>query len=384
MLSTGYYRILVAIETDATRYYGSNAMRPALLSVSDSEQMLAHLAADLKSMLPSISQCSLIAPGALFDQTQILRPAFPVFNALESSSLPQPAGQFRPGMVSIAASNGSMPLDELQPLSDIPLGLLQLLPVVIHGPLDEVAELGQAMEYRFLEEGQLSAHSAKWLESAFGVSINHARFMTLTDLNAMLQLQLENFGFLPMWQLLDAALSDHSGILRVQTSGGLVLEWRDQAVHTDFETFDYWANLGGGREKEAARQKLAEAYGDWTRELRQYLTTLKAHGVSVNFYLPGQNEVPLSGSYTIEHSERSPIAGWASVTEHSFSEMGTIAVSLVKDGQLFNYYPLSPAGLNEIHAAIRDLVPGGNTVAFPGSILYGEKHRRLKADTYPG
>ena len=30
--------------------------------------------------------CSLIAAGALFDQTQVLRPSYPVFNALESAS----------------------------------------------------------------------------------------------------------------------------------------------------------------------------------------------------------------------------------------------------------------------------------------------------------
>jgi hypothetical protein len=100
-----------------------------------------------------------------------------------------------------------MPNSDLQPLPDIPLGLLQLLPVVVNGPPELVEELGQAMEYRFLEEGQVSAHSASWLETAFGISINHARMMTLTDLNAMLRMQLDHFGFLPLWELLDAALS---------------------------------------------------------------------------------------------------------------------------------------------------------------------------------
>ena len=382
MSSTGYYRIMVAIETDATRYYGANAKRPALLGGSDSEQLLAHLAADLKSMLPSISQCSLIAPGAVFDQTQVLRPSYPVFRALESASTVGSTTEFRPAMVSIPAKDHVMPHVDLQPLSNIPLGLLQLLPVLVHGPHDVVAELGQAMEYRFLEEGQLSAHSAKWMETAFGVSINHARFMTLTDLNAMLQLQLENFGFLPMWQLLDAALSERADTLQLRTDSGLVFEWRDNAVHADFETFDYWANIGGGREKESGRQILAEAYGNWTRESRQYLTTLRAHGVTVNYYSPGDSENPLEGAFTVQTRAMSSGGNRASVTEHSYSEMGTIAVSLVMDGELHNYYPLSPAGLNEIHAVIRERVPSGVTLAFPGTILYDEKNRHLKADTH--
>jgi len=381
MRETEHYRILVAIETDATRYHGERAVRPDLLGGPDAEQLLAHLAADLKSLLPSISRCSLIAPGALFDQTQILRPAYPVFSALESASRAERAAGFRAGLISIAAENNAMPVEDLQPLEDIPLGLLQVLPCVLHGPADQVSELGQAMEYRFLEEGQLSAHSAKWLETAFGIAINHARFMTLTDLNAMLRLQLDHFGFLPMWELLDAALNDQADSLVVQTASGKVFEWRDHAVHTDFESFDYWTNEGAGRDREGARQMLANGYGDWTREVRQYLTTLKAHGVSLEFHLPGVDGESLSGNYLVESSEASPEADSAVVTQHHFEELGTIALSLVKDGKLLNFYPLSPDGLNDIHTSIRRQVPSGQTVAFPGTLQYDEASRRLKPDS---
>ena len=302
MQDTGHYNLLVAIETDATRYYGANAKRPVLLGARDAEQMLAHLAADLKSLLPSISRCSLIAPGALFDQTQILRPSYPAFAALESASIVERAEEFRPQLVSIDAADGVMPVENLQPLDDIPLGLFQLLPVVLHGPSGVVAELGQAMEYRFLEEGQLSAHSAKWLETAFGVSINHARFMTLTDLGAMLRMQLDHFGFLPLWELLDTAINNRDEILQVQTDSGKVFEWRDKAVHTDFETFDHWANQGEGRKLAGARQMLAGAYGEWTQGIRQYLTTLEAHAVSLEFHLPGAHGDFLQGGYYIEES----------------------------------------------------------------------------------
>ena len=384
MSATGHYRILVAIETDATRYYGPEAIRPAVLGASDTEQLLAHLATDLKSMFPSISNCSLITPGAVYDQTQILRPSYPVFSALEASSVAQRAEEFRPRMVSIAARDGVMPVEDLQPIRDIPLGLLQLLPLVIHGPASEVAELGQAMEYRFLEEGQLSAHSAKWLEAAFGVSINHGRFMTLTDLNAMLRMQLEHFGFLPMWELLDAALNDSGTDLGVTAASGTSFEWRDGAVHTQFETFDYWATEGRGRGMAAIRLILAENYGDWTREIRQYLTTLAAHGVELKFHLPGKEEEILTGSFLVEISASKPSADAATVTEHSYNEMGTIAVSLVKDDRMINYFPLTPLGLNDIHHAIRDQVPHGHTVAYPGTILYNEATRRLAPESRSG
>jgi len=381
MSAKGHYRILVAIETDATRYYGANAIRPAVLGNSDTEQLLAHLATDLKSMFPSISNCSLIAPGAVYDQTQILRPSYPVFSALEAVSVAPRAEEFRPGMVSIPASAGVMPVNDLQPIEDIPLGLLQLLPLVIHGPESDVAELGQAMEYRFLEEGQLSAHSAKWMEAAFGVSINHGRFMTLTDLNAMLRMQLEHFGFLPMWELMDAALNDNDSTMIVTTDSGTNFEWRDHAVHTQFETFDFWANEGRGRGMAATRLMLAENYGDWTREIRQYLTTLAAHGIDLKFHLPGRVNEVLTDSFLVEISGNKPAADATTVTEHSYHEMGTIAVSLVKDDRMINYYPLKPLGLNDIHRAIRDQVPHGHTVAYPGTVLYDEVTRRLAPES---
>jgi hypothetical protein len=378
--NSGFYRILVAIETDATRFYGANASRPALLGTSESEQMLAHIAADLKSLLPEISNCSLIAAGALFDQTQILKPSFPVFGALEAVSTNDSAENFKPGLVSIGAKNGEMPSSDLQPQPDIPLGLLQLLPITVHGPADLVEELGQAMEYRFMEEGQVSAHTAAWLEPAFGISVNHARLMTLTDLNAMLRMQLDHFGFLSMWELLDAALSEQPGPLLVKTQNGHEFEWKNGAVHTGYETFDSWASNGAGAQIVAARQALAAAYGDWIREFRQYLTTLTAHGLDFSFHLAG-NGHPMEGTFFKEQSNASPSASDSTITEHSYSELGTIAVTARNGDNLENYYPLCPRGLNDIQAYLRKHVPGMHTVAFPGTILYDENTRRLVPDT---
>jgi hypothetical protein len=372
---TGFYRTLVAIETDATRYYGPQASRPALLGPREAEQLLAHVAADMRALLPAIAECRLIAAGALFDQTQILRPGYPVFAALEAGG----ARPFKPGLVSIGTADGVMPAEALQPGADIPLGLLQLLPVVVHGPARLVEELGQAMEYRFLEQGQLSPHAAAWLQTAFRISVNHARLMTLTDLNAMLRLQLEHFGFLPLWELLDAALSGSNGELRVGTPSGKTLEWKDGEVHAVFETFDFWAREGGGAGLPAARLALAGGYGDWTREMRQYTTTLRAHGVAICFHLPGGGPA-LAGTWFSEDSGAAPQDGDPAVTEHSFGDLGTVAVTAVAGDRLENYYPLRPRGLNDIQARLREVVRGGHMVAFPATILYDEQTRRLRPD----
>jgi hypothetical protein len=373
------YRVLVAMETDATRYYGPDATRPALLGATDAEQMLAHIAADLQALIPEVSRCSLVAPGALYDQTQILRPGCPVFSALETAANQVGTESFKPGLVSIGAVDGNMPVSELQPMADIPLGLLQLLPIVIHGPSEQINRLATIMEHRFLEQGQLSAHSATWLQAAFNVSILHARLMTSTDLNAMLRLQLEHHGFLPIWELLDAALYERVEPLTVSTASGKTWHWEAGAAHSTFETFDYWASEGAGAEVAADRLALAAGYAEWTRELRQYLVTLRAHGLAVRLVLPGSTE-PLTDSFLIEVSANAAQEGACVITEHQFDDLGTIAVTVVSGARVENWYPLRPRGLNDMHVRLRQQASAEQTVAFPGTILYDEDTRRLRPE----
>lgn len=373
------YRVLVAMETDATRYYGPDATRPAVLRKTDAEQMLAHIAADLQVLIPEVSRCSLVAPGALYDQTQILRPGCPVFSALEAAARQIGTESFKPGLVSIGAVEGNMPVSELQPMADIPLGLLQLLPIVIHGPSEQINRLATTMEHLFLERGQLSAHSATWLQAAFDVSILHARLMTSTDLNAMLRLQLEHHGFLPIWELLDAALYERVEPLTVSTANGKTWRWEAGAAHTTFETFDYWASEGAGAEVAADRLALAAGYAEWTRELRQYLVTLRAHGLAVRLVLPESTE-PLTDSFLTEVSADAAEDDHCVVTEHQFDDLGTIAVTVVSGARVENWYPLRPRGLNDMHVRLRQQASAEQTVAFPGTILYDQGTRRLRPE----
>jgi len=329
MASVQHQYILVGIETDPTRYYGENASRPVLLDRTAAEQVLAHLATDLTSLFPAISLCTLTMAGALFDQTQLLRPGLLVYQALETlQHASNPGDDFQPRLLSIGARKGHMPLDELQPFEDIPLGLLQVLPVLVSGPADDMLTLAEEMEHRFLEQGQLSAHSAKGLESQFGISLNHARFMTITDLNALLRLQLEHYGFLPLWELLDTAIHSPEQVMQVTTAEGLNFEWRDSAV-------------------------------------------------------PGMEDVELGDTFLLEESTVQPRQDAAAVTEHHADDLGTVAVTVVNGARQINFYPLLPDGLNDLHRFIRKQGFGGD-VAFSSNIICDMNTRQLIADTLPG
>ncbi len=380
MASIRNHHILVGVETDPTRYHGESASRPALLDRAAAEQVLAHVATDLSSMFPSINHCTLTMAGALFDQTQVLRPLSPVYKALETlQQSGNPGSDFQPRLLSIGASAGHMPLEALQPFDNIPLGLLQILPLVLTGPAEYVDDIATEMEHRFLEQGQLSAHSAKSLQSRFQVSVNHARFMTITDLNALLRLQLEHYGFLPLWELLDAAMTAPSGTLEISTPQGPAFKWRDGAVHSFFESFDWWAQYGGGADYPAADQHLQSAYTDWTRTYRRYLTMLSAHGVEVRQHLPGLEDTEIKDSFFIEESTVTPRPNTAPVTEHSTDDLGVIVVSVVTGVRQINLYPLLASGLNDLHQFIHEQDYGGD-VAYPGRICYDENSRQLVAD----
>lgn len=381
MPEISHKRILVAIETDATRYHGEHATRPYLLDRAGSEQMLAHLATDLAAQFPEIKSCALSLTGALFDQTQLLRPAFPIFASLESMLTASFAGQdFQPRLFSIGAESGLMPAADLQPLTDIPLGLLQTLPLLVTGNPELIEQLSETMEHRFMESGQLSAQSARALEASFGISVNHARFMTLTDLNAMLHLQLEHFGFLPLWQLLDAAINTPHETLSVKGSAGQAFSWNGSAVRGVFQTFDHWARDGAGKAQAGGGQMLAQGYADWTREYRQFLTTLSAHEIPVEQVLPGNTEEALKGSFLVETSSFQPRQESIEITEHSSGELGTVAVTVTRNGGQYNYYPLVPAGLNELHACVRETLDGTAEISFPGCIVYDEHSRQMRPD----
>jgi hypothetical protein len=322
--------------------------------------------------------------GALFDQTQVLRPHLPVYTALETlQQASNPGADFQARLLSIGASEGQMPLPELQPFEKIPLGLLQILPLLISGPADNVKELAAGMEHRFIEQGQVYAHSAQALEAQFRISVNHARFMTLTDLNAMLRLQLEHYGFLPLWELLDAAVNTCTSELEVSTPGGLKFRWQDDAVHSFFESFDWWARHGGGAQVQADKQRLQSAYANWTREYRRYLTMLTAHGVRVSQHLPGLDDTELTHSFLLEESTSTPETSAASVTSHSVDDLGTIAVTVVNGRRQMNFYPLQASGLNDLHQFIREQGYSGD-IAFPGRLCYDESTRQLIAESLPG
>lgn len=365
---------LVAIETDPLRYHGENGHAPEPLSAAATEQLIARIAADLAELFPTVRRESFCITGVLYDQAQLLRPGWPIFDAMaEVARARRGREAHAPSMLSIGASDGDLPHGDLAPDRDVPPGILQLLPCMVLGDGNALAGLEDDMEHRFLEEGQLSPKTSQALEQAFQIGVAHARFMTLTDLQAMLKLQLEHFGFGGLWTLLDAALEADPTPQTVSGAVGQHFHWDGGQVVAEFETFDHWAKHGAGKDVEAER--LVPAYADWTREYRQYLVTLAAHGVTVEQRQAADNQV-LDGSFLDEPAGAAP-EGPCSITEQGADELGLVAVTLAFEGQLHHFYPLVPEGLNAIHDHIRSLGARDLALAFPAALSHDPVQRRL-------
>lgn len=377
-MKVNHLPFLVAVETDPTRYHGENPVTPGVLGARSAEQLMAHIATDLAAMFPEVSRLTMSMTGALFDQTQILQPGLPLFDAMQAITEKRLGkSTYSPSMVSIGSSNGHMPHADLQPDAGIPPGVLQLIACTLTGPDESIRDIEEAMEHRFMEEGQLSPKSASGLENAFGIASTHARFMTLTDLMAMLKLQLEHFGFGGLWTLLDAAMEVSAERIEACGSAGQSFSWQDGRIVAQFQTFDYWGNHGAGSDRPS--EEMVQGYVDWTREYRQYLVTLEAHNIKVTQQLP-DTDVSLEGAFFVESGTARVGGEPASITEHSSPDLGLIAITVVQDGQIRHYYPLQPEGMNLILEEVFANGGARDGISFPGTICLDSANRRLSAD----
>jgi hypothetical protein len=197
----------------------------------------------------------------------------------------------------------------------------------------------------------------------------------------MLHLQLDSFNFTPLWELIECALFQPEETLEISTPEGNFFRYQGGHILSPFYSFDAWAGSGPGQSVAAEKHELGKRYADWTRVQRQYLVTLRSHGLLVSQHLPGQATQPVTERFLVELSEGQDVDDHTSITEHDAGDLGTVAVTVVRDRQQFNYYPLTPGGLNDIHDLLRDTLGCSANVSFPGHICYDNQTRRLVHDT---
>jgi hypothetical protein len=187
---------------------GSHAAHAGLAQAPAGE-VAARIAHDLAAFAPEAARLELVAVGAHYDPVELLRPGWPLHRELEQLAAraprPQPAGPGDGRVIAFGSHDGRLP-GALAPDPEFANGPLRLLPFVLGGDPGTVARVGDAFERDLLERGMAGAPTALQAQEAFGLRVEHARYLTAHDLAAMTALQYEHAGLGPLWPLVEAAL----------------------------------------------------------------------------------------------------------------------------------------------------------------------------------
>lgn len=176
----------------------------AALTADAAGELTTLLGRDLAALVPTVRDCDLALMAAHFDPAEALRPGWPLHRRVIELLQRAPGQAQGARMVGFGADAlGEVPMP-LQADANLAGGGLRVLPFVLRG--DAAAEAGAQLEDLLLDRGMAAADTALALQDGLGASIEHARYLSLHDLAAMMALQYQNVGLEPLWTLLEAAL----------------------------------------------------------------------------------------------------------------------------------------------------------------------------------
>jgi len=150
----------------------------------------------------------------------------------------------------------------------------------------QVARVGETLERDLMERGMAGAETALFAQEAFGLRVEHARYLTLHDLAAMMALQYEHAGLAPLWPVVEAALLAPEAEEWLEQAPEPVVHYIDREARIAMFTPQAWreryaANAAHASENECAR--LERAFEMFQARQRQFAALLEAHGIPVTF-----------------------------------------------------------------------------------------------------
>lgn len=253
--------------------------RHAALNAEAAGDLTAMLGRDLAALVPGVRGCDLVLLGAHFDPAEALRPGWPLHRRA-SELLQRAPGQAQGArMVGIggdAAGDVPMPL-HCDP--DLHGGGLRVLPFVLHG--DAAREVGDALEDLLLDRGMAAADTALALQDGLGAQVEHARYLSLHDLAAMIALQYRNTGLEALWPLLETALLEPGAEAWLDAPPEPLARYGDGEVRIALLDPAAWRTRNAANESDCAR--LERGFAQFQARQRQFAAVLDAHGVPVQF-----------------------------------------------------------------------------------------------------
>ncbi|MDQ3494705.1 MAG: hypothetical protein M3485_04055 [Pseudomonadota bacterium] len=276
---------------------GSQPLRDALPQERAGE-VAALLARDLAGQHHAVARLQLATVMAHYDPVELLRPGWPLHAGLQQLGARAPASDGARGadggrIVAFGAHDGHLP-DVLAPSPEFRGGLLRLLPFVLSGEPATVTAVAEAFEAGLMERGMAAADTALTLQEAFGLRIEHARYLTGHDLLAMTALQYEHAGLASLWPLLETALLAPDGEAWLDAPPEPLLHYAGGEVRIALFSTDGWRRRFAAGDDDAVR--LARAHARFEARQRQLASVLQAHGIAVTFAYCHGGEAEFQGS----------------------------------------------------------------------------------------
>lgn len=246
------------------------------------------LARDLAGFCAEAATLELVTVGAHYDPVELLRPGWPLHRELDqlAARAPRDALAASDGrIIAFGTHDGRLP-GTLAPSPDHAGGPLRLLPFVLAGNADAVSRVGDAFERELIERGMAGADTALAAQDAFGLRVEHARYLTVHDLVAMTAMQYQHAGLAALWPLLETALLQPDGEAWLDQPPEPLLHYVDgEARIALFSPAAWHARCAADipSDTEAARERLQRRHQHFEARQRQVAAVLGAHGVPVTF-----------------------------------------------------------------------------------------------------
>jgi len=255
----------------------SNPADTARLLPREQAGALAQLCArDLTGIEARVSTLSMSTVGAHYDPVELLRPGWPLLAELDQLSARAP-GQGRAQVVAFGTNNHQLP-GNLTPADEYLEGPLRLVPFVLRGDTGTVATVATRLERDLVEHGMAAADTALLAQEVFGFKIEHARYLTLHDVCAMVALQYEHAGLAALWPLIETALLSPEREVWLDAPPEPVLRWCGGRVEMATLSDHVWQTRYAPHLDAAQSQRLR---GYVKARQRQFDSVLKAHALDV-------------------------------------------------------------------------------------------------------
>src|SRR5690606_14034297 len=190
-------------------------------------------------------------------------------------------------VLAFGSHEGRLP-GALAPSPEYAGGPLRLVPFVLDGDPGVVARVSARFEADLMEEGMAGAGTALAMQEAFGMQVEHARYLTVHDLCAMTAMQYGHVGLEPLWPLLETALLSPGRAAWLDAPPEPLLQYDGEGTgRIALFAPAAWRERYGAAESaigdDQARARLERRYAHVEARQRQLASLLRAHGLAVEF-----------------------------------------------------------------------------------------------------